>query len=80
MLPHQFFDLTPHEVMMWVSPAWQGRMEIAWQHEMVHRMRKIPQKPSELWKDPMKLQTADQMHRKMRAFMEQLKKNKTKKK
>lgn len=79
MLPHQFFDLTPSEVMTWIGPSFQGRLEIAWQHEMVHRMRKIPQKPSELWNDPMKLQTPEQMYRRMRGFMEELKKSKKKK-
>ncbi|AMX93614.1 MULTISPECIES: hypothetical protein [Mesorhizobium] len=79
MFPHQFFDLTPFEVTTWIGPAHQGQMEVAWQREAVSRMRKIPQKPSELWKEPQKLQTADQMHRKMRAYVEQLKKNKKKK-
>ncbi len=79
MFPHQFFDLTPFEVMTWIGPAWQGRTEVAWQREMIHRMRKIPQKPSELWKDPLKPQTPDQMYRRMRAYVEELKQSKKKK-
>ncbi|RWD00167.1 MAG: hypothetical protein EOS58_30775 [Mesorhizobium sp.] len=75
MFPQQFFELTPHEVVAWLSPALQGRIAVAWDHEAVHRMRKIPQKPSDLWKDPLKPQTPEQMYRNMRAFMEELKKN-----
>lgn len=79
MFPGQFFDLTPFEVQTWLGAAWQGHMEIAWQREMIHRMRKIPQKPSELWKEPLKPQTADQMYRRMRAYVEELKQSKKKK-
>ncbi|TJW14465.1 MAG: hypothetical protein E5W82_10845 [Mesorhizobium sp.] len=64
--------------MAWINPATQARLEVAWQHEMLHRMRKIPQKPSELWNDPMKLQTPAQMYRRMRAFVEDMKKTKKK--
>lgn len=76
MFPNQFFNLTPHEVAVWLGPSMQGQLEFAWQRELIHRMKKIPQKASELWKEPLKLQTPEQMYRKMRAFLDEQKKKK----
>lgn len=74
MLPHQFFELTPHEVGTWLGPAWQGRVEAAYYNGRMQRARRLPDKPSDLWDDPLRLQTPDQMYRRMRLFMEQQKK------
>ncbi|CDX26640.1 hypothetical protein MPL3356_60477 [Mesorhizobium plurifarium] len=74
MFPHQFFELTPHEVGTWLGPAWQGRVEQAYFNARLQRARRLPDKSSELWDDPQRLQTPDQMYRRMRLFMEQQKK------
>ncbi len=74
MFPHQFFELTPHEVGTWLGPAWQGRVEAAYYIARTQRARRLPDKASDLWDDPQKLQTPAQMFRKARAFMEQQKK------
>lgn len=74
MRPHEFFDLTPCEVVAWLGPAWQGRVEQAYNIARVQRARRLPDKASDLWDDPLRLQTPDQMFRRMRAFMEQQKK------
>lgn len=74
MFPQQFFELTPREVVAWLGPAWQGRVEHAYHIARVQRARRLPDKASDLWDDAQRLQTPDQMYRRMRTFMEQQKK------
>ena len=66
MKPHEFFDLTPHEVSEWIGPALEGQFGLGWRIDALRRMKRLPSRPSDLWKTKKALMTPAEMHRHMR--------------
>lgn len=69
--PNEFFELTPGEVIRWIRPAWREKINTAWMHESVHRLKRLPSNPKELWPEKQRAMTPAQMFRHLRSTMQE---------
>lgn len=74
MKPHEFFDLTPGEVMAWLTPAWRGYVEQAYYREGMHRRKKLPPSIKDLFPKPREVLDGKKMHNRLKGILEQQKK------
>lgn len=60
----------------WIGPATQGQLTFAWRFDAVRRMKRLPSKPSDLYREKGRVMTDAQMYRHVTATMAEVKKAK----
>lgn len=80
MKHHEFFgDITPHETETQTIHTMEGQFGLAWRIEVVRRMgKKLPRRPSDLWKEKKVLMSPDEMFKHMKSTMDGIKQSKQK--